>query len=47
MGKPEGKRPLGKERSSTEDNIKEDFHEFVFRVIEWIILSQDRGRLMR
>jgi len=27
VGKPEGKRPLGRPRSRWEDNIKMDFHE--------------------
>jgi hypothetical protein len=27
VGKPEGKRPLGRPRPRWEDNIKKDFHE--------------------
>jgi hypothetical protein len=42
VGKPEGKRPLGKPRRRWEDNIKMDLQEVVFGGMDWIDLSQDR-----
>jgi hypothetical protein len=39
VGKPEGKRPLGRPR---EDNIKMDLQEVGGVVIDWIELAQDR-----
>ena len=45
MGKPEGKRPLGRPRSSWEDNIKMDLQEVSCGAMDWIELAQDRGRL--
>jgi hypothetical protein len=30
VGKPEGKRPLGRTRSTLEDNIKMDYREIEF-----------------
>ena len=41
MGKPEGKRPLGRPRRRWEDNIK---MEVGCGGIDWIYLAQDRGR---
>jgi hypothetical protein len=40
VGKPEGKRPLGKQRCRWEDNIKLDLQE----VGVWIELAQDKDR---
>jgi hypothetical protein len=37
VGKPEGKRPLGRPRPGWEDNIKMDHQEVVRMGIEWII----------
>jgi hypothetical protein len=42
VGKPEGKRPLGKSRHSWEDNIEMDFQEVGCRGMDWINLTQDR-----
>jgi hypothetical protein len=42
VGKPEGKRPLGRSRSRWEDNIKADLQELVCRGMDWIELAQDR-----
>ena len=44
VGKPEGKRPLGRPSRRWEDNIKMDLEEVVFGGIDRIELAQDRGR---
>jgi hypothetical protein len=44
MGKPEGKRPLGRPRRRWEDNIKMDIQEVGCAVMDWIDLAQDRVR---
>ena len=44
MGKPEGKRPLGRPRLRWEDNIKMDHQEVGWRGMGWIDLAQDRDR---
>ena len=44
MGKPEGKRPLGKPRHRWEDNIKIDLQDIGWRGMDWIDLAQDRDR---
>jgi len=44
VGKPEGKRPLGRPRHRWEDNIKMGLQEVGFGGIDWIQLSQDRDR---
>ena len=44
VGKPEGKRPLGRDRHRWEDNIKMDLEEVGCGVIDWIKLAQDRDR---
>jgi hypothetical protein len=43
VGKPEGKRPLGRPKCRWEDNIKMDFQE-VECGGDWIELAQDRDR---
>ena len=43
MGKPGGKRPLGRPRRRREDNIKMDFKEVGWGV-EWSGVPQDRDR---
>jgi hypothetical protein len=42
VGKPEGKRPLGKSRHRCEDNIKMDLQEGGCGGMGWIDLVQDR-----
>jgi len=42
MGKPEGKRPLGRHRRRWEDNIKMDLQEAGCEGTNWIDLAQDR-----
>jgi hypothetical protein len=44
VGKPEGKRPLGRSTRRWEDNSKTDLHEVRFGGMDWIELAQDRGR---
>ena len=44
MGKPEGKRPLGRPRPRWEDNIKMDFQEVGCWVVDWTELALDRDR---
>ena len=44
VGKPEGKRPLGKSMHRWEDNIKMDLQEVGCRGMDCIILAQDRDR---
>jgi len=44
MGKPEGKRPLGRPRHRWEDNIKMDLQEVGCECMNWIDLAQDRDR---
>ena len=44
VGKPEGKRPLGRPRHSWEDNIKMDLQEVECGGMDWIELSEDRDR---
>ena len=44
MGKPEGKRPLGRPRRRWEDNIKMDLQEGGCEGMDWIELAQDRAR---
>jgi hypothetical protein len=44
VGKPEGRRPLGRPRSRWEDNIKMDLREVGCRGADWVDLAQDRDR---
>jgi len=44
MGKPEGKRPLGRPWCRWEDNIKMDLQEVGCGGMDWIELAQDRDR---
>jgi len=42
VGKPEGKRPLGRPRRRWEDNIKMNLQEVGCEGMDWIELAQDR-----
>jgi hypothetical protein len=42
VGRPEGKRPLGRPRCRWEDNIKLDLRETGINGANWIQLDQDR-----
>jgi hypothetical protein len=44
VGKPEGKRPLGRPRHRWVDNIKMDLQEVGCGGMDWIDLAQDRER---
>jgi hypothetical protein len=43
-GKPEGKRPLGRQRRRWEDGIRMDLREILLENAEWIQLAPDRSR---
>jgi len=45
VGKPEGKRPLGRPRCGLEDNIKMDHQEVGRGGMDWIELAQNGERL--
>jgi hypothetical protein len=42
VGRPEGKRPLGRPRCRWDDNIKMDLREIGIDGTNWIRLAQDR-----
>ena len=42
VGKPEGKRPLGRSKLRWEDNIMMDIQEVGCGGMDWIELAQDR-----
>jgi hypothetical protein len=44
VGRPEGRRPLGRPRRRREDNIKIDRRETGFGDVDWIHWAQDRDR---
>jgi hypothetical protein len=44
VGKPEGKRPLGRPRRRWGDNIRMDLGEVGWGDVDWIGLAQDRNR---
>jgi hypothetical protein len=43
VGRPEGRRQLGRPRHRWEDNIKMDLREIGFGNVDWIHLAQDRN----
>jgi hypothetical protein len=45
VGKPEGKRPLGRPRRRWEDSIKMDLQEVGCGGMDWIELVQDKGQV--
>jgi hypothetical protein len=44
VGKPEGKKPVGRPRCRWEDNITMDLHEVGCWGVDWIGLAKDRDR---
>jgi hypothetical protein len=44
VGKPEGKRPLGRPMRRWEDGIRMDLREIGLGSVDWIRLAQDRDR---
>jgi hypothetical protein len=44
VGKPEGKRPLGRPRCKLVDNVKTDLREIGWDGMDWIDLAEDRNR---
>jgi hypothetical protein len=44
VGRPEGRRPLGRRRRRWEDNIEMDLREIGFGDVYWIHWAQDRDR---
>jgi hypothetical protein len=44
VGRPEGRRPLGRPRCRSEDNIKMDLREIGFGDVNWMHWALDRDR---
>ena len=44
VGKPEGRRPMGRPRRRWVDNIRMDLQEVGYVYMDWIGLAQDRDR---
>jgi hypothetical protein len=44
VGKPEGKRPLGRPRRRWKDGIRMDLREIGLGGVDWIRLVQDKDR---
>jgi hypothetical protein len=44
VGKPEGKRPLGRPRCRWVNNIKMDLREIGWGGIDWVELAQDKDQ---
>jgi hypothetical protein len=44
VGKPEGRRPLGRPRRRLLDNIMTDFVEVGWGDVDWIRLAEYRGK---
>jgi hypothetical protein len=44
VGKPEGKKPLGRPRRRRVDNIKMDLRVIELDVVDWIYYVQDRDQ---
>jgi hypothetical protein len=44
VGKPDGKRPLGRPRRRWVDNVKMDLGEVGWGDVDWIGLAQDKNR---
>jgi hypothetical protein len=44
VGRPEGKRPIGRPRRRWEDNIKMDLQDVGWGGMDWIDMAEDRDR---
>jgi hypothetical protein len=44
VGKPEGKRPLGRPRCRWDDKIRMDLREIMWIDVDWIHLIQERDQ---
>jgi hypothetical protein len=44
VGKPEGKKPLGRPRRRWEDNIRMDLREVGWEGVDWMHLAQGRDQ---
>jgi hypothetical protein len=44
VGKPEGRRPMGRPRHRWEDNIRMDFRKVGCGCVDWMELAQDKDR---
>jgi hypothetical protein len=44
VGKPEGKRPLGRLRRRWDDNIRMDLREIRWVGVDWIDMAQDKDQ---
>jgi len=44
VGRPGGRRPLGRPRRRWEDNIRMDLREVGYGCVDWMELAQDRDR---
>jgi len=44
VGKPEGKRPMGRPRRRWVDNVRTDLQEVGCEYMDWIVLALDRDR---
>jgi hypothetical protein len=44
VGKPEGKRPLGRHRLRWEDNIRMDLRQIAWKGVDWMHLAEDRDQ---
>jgi hypothetical protein len=42
VGKPEGRKPLGRPKRRWVNNIKMDLREIGWNVVDWVDLAQDR-----
>jgi len=47
LGKPEGRRPIGRARRRWVDNIRMDLQEVGCGYMDWIGLAQDRDKWRR
>jgi hypothetical protein len=44
VGKPEGKRPMGRPSHTWMDNIKMDFRNIEWDGVDWIDVAEDRDQ---